>query len=58
MLDLLDGPALRMLGLAILAFVVAKIVTGGIVPWIVALLGAAGGWLSWRFSRARSGSAQ
>ncbi|HEY8075445.1 MAG TPA: protein kinase [Labilithrix sp.] len=55
-LDVLDGPAPRMLGAMVLAFIVARIVTAGLVPWLVAVVAAAAGYVSWRMSRPRTGA--
>jgi serine/threonine protein kinase len=55
-LDVLAGPAPRMLGAAIVAFILARIMATGVVPWLIAIVGAAAGYVSWRLSRSRPGS--
>ena len=51
LLDFADGPVPRVAIAAVLAFVITRIITGGIVPFAVAVLAGIVGYATWRRSR-------
>ncbi len=51
LLDFADGPVPRIVVGAILGFVVARILTAGIVPFVAAIATAIAGYFTWRRSR-------